>query len=127
MTRTHATDAHDEDEAPCPVETAMQVIGGKWKVPILWHLQEEGVTRFADLRRALDGVSPKMLSQQLRELERDGMVQRTVYPTVPPRVEYALTPTGMSFRGALAALCAWGEQYLDGRQLETEGRAHEMA
>jgi len=126
MTAVDAPSVRDEDDAPCPVETAMQVIGGKWKVPILWHLQEEGVTRFADLRRALDGVSPKMLSQQLRELERDGMVHRTVYPTVPPRVEYALTPTGSSFRAALATLCAWGEHYLESRHAVTGG-AHEMA
>lgn len=101
-----------DDDQPCPVETAVGVIGGKWKVLILWHLQERGTLRFAELERALEGVSPKVLSQQLRDLERDGMLSRTVFPEVPPRVEYALTELGRSLGGPLQSLCAWGEHFL---------------
>ena len=101
-----------EGDDRCPVETAVGVIGGKWKVLILWQLQEQGTLRFAELQRALDGVTQKVLSQQLRDLERDGMITRRVYPEVPPRVEYALSPLGLTLRGPLAALCEWGELFI---------------
>lgn len=104
-------------EDRCPVETAMAVIGGKWKVLILWHLQERGTLRFAELRRAVEGVTQKVLSQQLRELECDGMIARRVYAEVPPRVEYSLTPLGRTLREPLAALCQWGEALLRGPEV----------
>jgi DNA-binding HxlR family transcriptional regulator len=100
-----------DDEEPCPVETVVGVIGGKWKILILWTLQERGTMRFAELGRAVGDVTQKVLSQQLRELERDGMIARRVYADVPPRVEYSLTPVGESLREPLAVLCAWGERY----------------
>ena len=77
----------------CPAERTLDVIGGRWKVPILWHLLQ-GTLRFSELRRALPGVTQKMLTQQLRELERAGVVRRRVYPQVPPKVEYSLTDRG---------------------------------
>jgi DNA-binding HxlR family transcriptional regulator len=100
------------DDERCPVETVLDIIGGKWKVLVLWHLQERGTMRFAELLRAIDGVTPKVLTQQLRELERQGMIGRRVYPEVPPRVEYELTPLGLTIEGPLAVLCEWAERYL---------------
>ncbi len=100
----------------CPAEATLGVIGGRWKVPILWHLLD-GTKRFSELRRALGNVTQKMLSQQLRELERDGVVRRKVYPEVPPRVEYALTPLGATMSAPLRALGAWSLQH--GRKVES--------
>ena len=94
--------------ARCPAETTLDVIGGRWKVPILWHLFG-GTKRFGELRRALAGVTQKMLTQQLRELERDGVVSRKVYPEVPPRVEYSLTDRGQSLRPVVDAMCKWAK------------------
>lgn len=91
----------------CPAEATLEVIHGRWKVPIIWHLFG-GRKRFSELRKALPGVSQKMLTQQLRELEGDGVVTRTVYAEVPPRVEYALTDRGMSIRPVVDAMCEWG-------------------
>ncbi|MER5260691.1 helix-turn-helix domain-containing protein [Actinosynnema sp. NPDC002837] len=92
----------------CGIDAAMDVVSGKWKSLILWELAEHGVRRFAQLRRGLPGVSEKMLVQQLRELEEDGLVHREVFPEVPPRVEYELTEHGVSLNEALAALGVWG-------------------
>jgi DNA-binding HxlR family transcriptional regulator len=95
----------------CPVEAALDVIGGKWKVLIMCWLKE-GVYRFGQLRRKIAGVSERMLTQQLRELERDGVVERTVHAEVPPKVEYALTPFGDTLRPVLGMLYEWGETHL---------------
>jgi len=94
-------------ETRCPAEITLNVIGGRWKIPILWHLAQ-GTRRFSELRRGLDGVTQKVLTQQLRELERDGIVHREVYPQVPPRVEYSLTTLGKSLRPVVEAMCKWG-------------------
>ena len=91
----------------CPAEVTLAVIGGRWKVLILYHLFD-GVKRFSELQRALPGVTQKMLTQQLREMERDGIVGRTVYPQVPPKVEYALTPLGQTLKPVVRAMCQWG-------------------
>jgi DNA-binding HxlR family transcriptional regulator len=96
----------------CPVEAAVDVFGGKWKVLILWWLQQR-TWRFAELRRQIPGVTEKMLTQQLRELEADGIVARRVYPTVPPKVEYSLTAYGRSLKRALRALCDWGKAHME--------------
>ena len=118
--RVAETAGADEDtDVPCPVETAVGVIGGTWKVLILWHLQERGTLRFAELQRALDGVTHKVLSQQLRELERDGMITRRVYAEVPPRVEYSLSELGETLRAPLAVFCQWGELVLQSRRRES--------
>src|SRR4051812_23230941 len=96
------------DHPKCPAETTLDVIGGRWKVPILWHLLK-GTLRFSELRRALPGVTQKMLTQQLRELERQGVVRRTVYPQVPPKVEYSLTDRGQTLKPVVDAMCKWGK------------------
>ena len=88
----------------------MRVIGGSWKVPILWHLAKE-TKRFSQLQRDLQGVTQKMLTQQLRELERHEVVARKVYPQVPPKVEYSLTPRGRSLLPIVASMCEWGKRW----------------
>lgn len=97
-----------EPGVSCPAEATLGVVGGRWKVPILWHLLD-GTRRFSELRRALGNVTPKMLAQQLRELERDGVVARKVYPQVPPKVEYSLTERGRSLRPVVDSMCQWGK------------------
>ncbi|NEO25778.1 MAG: helix-turn-helix transcriptional regulator [Kamptonema sp. SIO4C4] len=94
----------------CAVENTLGVIGGRWKVLILRELFQ-GVRRFGELQRALTGVTQKMLTQQLRELEADGIVHREVYPVVPPKVEYSLTPLGESLEPILQAMHEWGEKH----------------
>lgn len=94
----------------CPVETTLRVIEGRWKVMILHYLLP-GTKRFNELHRLLKGVSHRTLAQQLRELERDGIVRRKVYPQIPPKVEYSLTKLGMSLEPILSAMHAWGEAY----------------
>ncbi|WP_040833098.1 winged helix-turn-helix transcriptional regulator [Nocardia brevicatena] len=97
----------------CGIDAAMDVIGGKWKGLILWELETFGVRRFGELRRGLPGVSEKMLIQQLRELEEDGIITREVYREVPPRVEYRLTDLGRSLNAALEPLGEWGRARID--------------
>lgn len=96
----------------CPVEAALEVIGGKWKPLILWALGDN-VMRFGELQKGLPGVNAKMLTKQLRELEEDGVITRTIYPEIPPRVEYAITDFGKTLIPILQALCNWGAQYLE--------------
>jgi DNA-binding HxlR family transcriptional regulator len=93
----------------CPAEHTLNVIGGRWKVPILWHLATAGTLRFSELRRALAGCTQKMLTQQLRQLEQDGIVLRKVYPQVPPKVEYSLTATGRSLLPIVESMCHWAK------------------
>jgi DNA-binding HxlR family transcriptional regulator len=95
----------------CTIELALQVIGGKWKPIILWHLGRDGKLRFGELKRTMPNITQKMLTQQLRELEADGMVSRTVYAEVPPRVEYDLTDLGRTVMPVMEKLCAWGNSY----------------
>lgn len=92
----------------CPAHATLDVVGGLWKVPIVWHLFG-GTRRFSELRRAIGTITQKTLTQQLRELERDGVVSRKVYAQVPPRVEYSLTARGMSLKPVVRAMCRWGE------------------
>lgn len=91
------------------VEQALSVLSGRWKLLILFHLFGGQVQRFSDLERLLPNISQKMLAQQLRQMERDGMIQRTIHPLVPPKVEYRLTEWGQSLCPALDALLAWLE------------------
>jgi DNA-binding HxlR family transcriptional regulator len=97
----------------CGIDAAMDVVTGKWKSLILWELDNHGTRRFGELRRGLPGVSEKMLTQHLREMEEDGLVHREVYREVPPKVEYSLTEYGTSLNAALAPLGAWGTQRID--------------
>ena len=94
----------------CQVETTLMLIGDKWKVLILRDLLP-GKKRFGELKKSLSGISQKVLTAQLRAMEDSGLLTRTVYAEVPPRVEYALTPLGMSLRPVLDALWTWGEDY----------------
>jgi DNA-binding HxlR family transcriptional regulator len=96
----------------CGLDAAVDVVAGKWKPLILWELHG-GAHRFGELRRGVAGVSEKMLVQQLRELEADGLVHREVYREVPPRVEYSLTDLGESLNAALVPLGDWGERHMD--------------
>ncbi len=102
----------------CGTDAALDVVSGKWKGLILWELHDHGVRRFAELRRALPGVSEKMLTQHLREMEADGLVHREVYAEVPPKVEYSLTETGASLNKALGPLGEWGRERLRREGLE---------
>jgi DNA-binding HxlR family transcriptional regulator len=95
----------------CPVEAALVVIGGKWKALIIWQLKS-GTLRFTELMSRLPMVTPRMMTKQLRELEEDAVITRTIYPEVPPRVEYALAPLGKSVVPVLDSLCIWGAEYL---------------
>lgn len=99
--------------ANCPVAATLQLIGGKYKALLLWHLSGK-VLRFNELRRLVPEATPKMLTQQLRELERDGLIARRVYPVVPPKVEYSLTELGASLFPILQAMYAWGSRLLEG-------------
>jgi len=95
----------------CPVEATIDLIGGKYKALIMWHLID-GVLRFGELQRLVKNATPKMLTQQLRELQRDKLIERTVYPVVPPKVEYQLTDFGKSMFPILKLMYKWGEEYL---------------
>ena len=95
----------------CPVEATLELIGGKYKALILWHLSE-GTLRFSELKKLLSGATPKMLTQQLRELEASQLVHREVYPVIPPKVEYSLTELGSSLMPVLVAMRDWGADYL---------------
>lgn len=100
-----------KEELPvCPVATTVQLIGSKWKLLIIRNLRVRP-WRFNELRRDLDGISQKVLTDSLREMEADGIITRTVYPEVPPRVEYALSPLGETLDPILDAMAAWGTEY----------------
>lgn len=97
----------------CGLDATLRVIAGKWKPLILYFLAQGGPTRYGELRRAMRDVSDKMLIQQLKELATDGLVHRTDYKEVPPRVDYSLTPLGHSLAEALVPLCTWGTENLE--------------
>ena len=96
----------------CPVEATMDVIGGKWKVIIIHHLLD-GTKRFSELRRLIPQVTQRMLTLQLRELERDGAVHRKIYAQVPPKVEYSLTEIGKTLKPVLLVMHDWGKAFID--------------
>jgi len=103
---------NNTEQNQCPTEEVLRLIGGKWKVVILFHLSE-GTKRFNELRRLLPGITQRMLTRQLRELEADNVVSRKVYAEVPPKVEYSLTNLGCSLQPVLDAIHQWGVAYLD--------------
>ena len=106
-----------EHKDNCPVETTLELIGGKYKALILWHLSG-GKLRFSELRKAVKGATAKMLTQQLRELEASDLIHREVYPVIPPKVEYSLTETGRSLMPILVAMRDWGAKYLRSNNTE---------
>jgi DNA-binding HxlR family transcriptional regulator len=112
----------------CGLEAALDVVGGKWKPIVLWHLSPSS-RRFGELRRLVTGISEKMLIQQLREMETDGIVERKDFQEVPPRVQYSLTPFGISLTVALRPLCDWGTTHLtriEATKAQGQARADEV-
>ena len=101
----------------CPVEATLDLIGGKYKALILWHLSD-GILRFSELHQRISKATPKMLTQQLRELENQELIHREVYPVIPPKVEYSLTDTGRSLMPILVAMRDWGAEYLRSQDQE---------
>ena len=102
----------------CPVEATLDLIGGKYKALILWHLSEKKL-RFSELRKVITTATPKMLTQQLRELESQALIHREVFPVVPPKVEYSLTELGRSLLPILVAMRDWGADYMRSKNLES--------
>lgn len=97
-----------KNEKICPIEHSVRLLGGKWKLPIIHALVRNDVLRFKELERMVVGISPKMLSMQLKSLEADGLVERKVYATVPPTVEYKLSKVGKSIKPMMTELEKWG-------------------
>lgn len=91
-----------------PVQVTLRVIGGKWKPLILWHIKNQTM-RFSELHKSIEGITEKMLTQQLRELEKDGLVRRKIYAEIPPKVEYSMSVYGKTLEPVLAAMQIWGE------------------
>lgn len=108
-------------QTPCPVLTALSVVGGKWKPLILFLIRNES-KRFSEIKRTIPDISQKMLTQHLRELEEDGIVNRQIFPVVPPHVEYSLTEFGKTLQPMLDALAEWGGVY-QGYQATTAKQA----
>lgn len=102
----------------CPVEITLDLIGGKYKALILWRLSE-GKLRFSELRKLISGATPKMLTQQLRELESQSLIHREVFPIIPPKVEYSLTELGQSLMPVLTAMRDWGADFLHSKNLKS--------
>ena len=102
----------------CPVDATIDLIGGKYKAVILWHLTDDR-KRFSELKRLIPKATEKMLIQQLRELECVGLIIRTVYPVVPPKVEYSLSDFGKTIIPVLQAMCSWGEEYLSSTNISS--------
>lgn len=101
----------------CPIEETVKLIGHKWKVLILRNLHDDGTQRFKQLERGINGISQKMLTQQLRQMEADGLIIRKVYPEVPLRVEYSLSELGKSLKPVLDSMNIWGENYIKSNKL----------
>ena len=102
----------------CPVGITLDLIGGKYKALILWHLSEKTM-RFSELKKHISDATPKMLTQQLRELEANAMIHREVFPVIPPKVEYSLTDLGKSVMPVLIAMRDWGAEYLHSKDLHS--------
>ncbi|SFL69416.1 transcriptional regulator, HxlR family [Paenibacillus sp. 1_12] len=102
-----------EKKFNCEKELTLSVIGGKWKMLILWYLGKEGTKRFGELKSLIPDITQRMLVSQLRELEEDLIVHREVYPVVPPKVEYSLTEVGQSLMPILVSMYDWGKNYME--------------
>ncbi len=111
--RKDIQDKIQNDNFNCEKELTLSIISGKWKVVILWHLGVEGPHRFSELQRLFPSISHKVLSNQLKELMEDGIVDRTVYPEIPPRVEYYMTELGMSLLPIVEMMYDWGKMRME--------------
>ena len=110
----------------CPVEAVLSLIGGKYKPIILYHLIDHTL-RFSEIRRIMPQATQKMITQQLRQLEADGLISRKVYPVVPPKTEYSLTEYGKSLKPVLFAMCDWGNEHMKDRILPPENEEEQDA
>lgn len=99
------------DEKSCPVTATMQVLGGKWKAILINAIYHTSPARFGELKRSVKGITQSMLTQQLRELEDDGLISRKIYAEIPPRVEYTLTEFGLTLSPIMLSMAKWGEEY----------------
>jgi DNA-binding HxlR family transcriptional regulator len=108
----------------CRVEDALGILVGKWKPIILLHLLHSGTNRFSELKRNLSGITQKMLTQQLRELEEEDIITRKVYPQVPPKVEYSITEYGKSLEPILEAMHEWGTKHTLHKMQKSESKLH---
>jgi DNA-binding HxlR family transcriptional regulator len=105
-------EATDDPEQACPVAPVVDIVFSRWTTPILWSLNYQGRQRFVQLQRRITSITPKVLTQRLRQLERDGLVARTYHPEVPPRVEYEITELGRSLAPIFAHLTEWAAEHL---------------
>lgn len=99
------------DEHSCPVTATMKVLGGKWKTILINAIYHTSPARFGELKRSVVGITQSMLTQQLRELEEDGIISRKIYPEIPPRVEYTLTEFGLTLSPIIGSMAQWGEEF----------------
>lgn len=99
------------DDQSCPVTATMQVLGGKWKAILINAIYHTSPARFGELKRSVKGITQSMLTQQLRELEEDGIISRKIYAEIPPRVEYTLTEFGLTLSPIMLSMAKWGEEY----------------
>lgn len=104
------------DEESCPVTATMQVLGGKWKAILINAIYHTSPARFGELKRSVKGITQSMLTQQLRELEEDGLISRKIYAEIPPRVEYTLTEFGLTLSPIMQSMAKWGEEYRINKQ-----------
>ncbi|MFC4035192.1 winged helix-turn-helix transcriptional regulator [Streptomyces polygonati] len=129
MTATQAAapsaSAPSEAEQACPISPVVDIVFSRWTTPILWSLNEYGRQRFVELQRGIASITPKVLTQRLRQLERDGLVVRTYHPEIPPRVEYDITELGRSLAPLFAHLAEWADTNLD--KVEQARRDHDAA
>lgn len=105
--------ANDMKKYKCPMEYTLDIMGGKWKLVILWQLAVDDVRRYGEIKKSVTGITHKMLSQQLKELEADGLIHRQEYRQIPPKVEYSLSEKGISLIPVLKTMCDWGREHMD--------------
>lgn len=122
---TNSTAAGTDPGLACPIAPVVDIVFSRWTTPILWSLNTFGRLRFVELERRIQGITPKVLTQRLRQLERDGMVVRTYYPEVPPRVEYEISELGLSLAPLFAHLAEWTSTNLD--HVDQARRAYDEA
>lgn len=104
----------EEKKFNCPVEATLSLLGGKYKAIILYHIMDDKVLRFNQIQKYIPRATAKMLTQQLRELEKDGLIHRKVYPVVPPKTEYTMTELGNTLHEVVYAMCDWGRAHMAG-------------
>ncbi len=103
----------NKEKINCPIEYTLNAIGGKWKILIMYYLLNDSIKRYSELKKNVTGISHKMLSQQLKELEKDGLIHREEYHQIPPKVEYSLTDKGLTLLPVLKIMNKWGEENMN--------------